>query len=607
MPPSIPPGTPRAEPQKSQAVKMEVVQSEHLARQSGSPGGAPLPAEPDALGLLDFVEALGGEIELALEISSPNPHLRMAVALLRGHLSGRLVTATSLTAAAGVPYATARRRLEEMLAAGLIEQRARSRSGRSFSLHPTAKLLANWQQLSERLRRLTAGLGAAPGRGGAEYYFGASYLPASQTIAPPQVLPEPLKLSGGLRILVHGDPTFMVMANLKRQFEQIIGTTISQRAFSIDRLREEALRNAERPTSLYDIIAVDLPWIGEFAERGILMPLDAALDVDRLDPADFHTAGWLATHWGGRPYGVPSQTTPELLFYRSDWFARDGIEPPRTTQAVLEAARHFHQPARGRYGIAWNAARGTALGHQFLMACADFGQPIINLDPIAGGFAADLAGRGDIVPSIDTPLARDACEYLLALLDFSPPEILSMSWYERIRPYAAGRIAMAYGYTLLAPYFECDTTSPAYGNTGYLPHPPGPQGTPVATVGGYALGIPANIAPERREAAAEALIAFTAPAAQKLYVINGSRTAPRYSVGADPEVRRLSPIFEAVDAMSMRDELQFWPRPPIPRISALIEICGQEIHDMLRGIVSPRDALRRAQKRAEDALRNTGT
>ena len=211
------------------------------------------------------------------------------------------------------------------------------------------------------------------------------------------------------------------------------------------------------------------------------------------------------------------------------------------------------------------------------------------------------------MPTIDTPLARDACEYLLALLDVSPPDILSMSWYERIRPYAAGKIAMAYGYTLLAPYFEADVTSPAHGHTGYLPHPAGPKGTPIAPVGGYALGIPANLSTERQQAAAEALIAFTAPGAQKLYVLNGSRTVPRYSVGADPEVRRLSPIFEAVDAMSLRDELQFWPRPPIPQISALIEICGQEIHDMLRGIVSPREALSRAQRWAEDVLRDPET
>ena len=40
--------------------------------------------------------------------------------------------------------------------------------------------------------------------------------------------------------------------------------------------------------------------------------------------------------------------------------------------------------------------------------------------------------------------------------------------------------------------------------------------------------------------------------------------------------------------MSLRDELQYWPRPPIPQIIEIFEICGQEMHDMLRGVQSPR-------------------
>jgi multiple sugar transport system substrate-binding protein len=182
-----------------------------------------------------------------------------------------------------------------------------------------------------------------------------------------------------------------------------------------------------------------------------------------------------------------------------------------------------------------------------------------------------------------------------------------MSWYERVRPYAEGKVAMAYGYTLLAPYFELDSSCPAHGNTGYLPHPHGPEGAPIAPVGGYVLCVPSNLARERVEDAAEALVAFTSPAAQKLYAQNGSRTAPRYSVGADPEVRRLSPIFEMVDQMSWRDELQFWPRPPIPQVSDIIRICGHELHDMLRGVVTPREALARVQARADDMLRQTDT
>lgn len=586
-------------------LKVDGIQNGHSVDRTASVAKSTQVSSDKLLRVTGFLQDLNGELETALGTTSPNPYLNMAAFLMRCQLEGKIVTTSSLTGAAGVPYATARRKLEEMLAQGSIEQRPRTKTGKTFSLHPSQTLQENWIGFTDRILRLAQKNLAAAGPGSTQddYYFGGSYM-TSRSITAPHVLPEPLTLPGGLRILVHGDPTFMVMENLKRQFEQIVGTKINQRAFSIDRLHAEILHNAERPTSRYDIIAVDLPWFGELVEKNILLPLDDILDIERLDPSDFHTAGWKATHWRGRPYGVPSQTTPELLFYRKDWFSDARLAPPRTTQDVLDAARALHNPARGRFGITWNAARGTALGHQFMMACADFGQPMFNLNSIAGGFDADVAHRKDLVPTIDTPQALDATEYLKELLAFSPPDILSMSWFERVRPYAAGKIAMAYGYTLLAPYFELDPCSPAYEQTGYLPHPFGPGGRPLATVGGYALCIPANLHPPRRGAAAEALISFTSSEAQKLYVQNGSRTAPRYSVGADPEVRCLSTVFEAVDAMSWRDELQFWPRPPVPKISEIIRICGEEMHDMLRGISTPRGALKKAQARAETEMNN---
>ena len=555
----------------------------------------------EMLDVIAFLNGLEDELEGVGERFSTGPAYRMTLHLIRCHLEGKTVTPTALIGASGAGYGTANRRLNEMIEAGLIERRARTRTGRSFSLHPSSALLDRWSRMTVRVRRLAeTGLVTRHSDGERDYFFGGSYM-AAHTIPPMQVLPEPLKLSGGLRVLAHGDPTFMVMDKLGRQFQQVLGTSVQQRAFSIDRLREEALRNAMRRASRYDLIAVDLPWIGEFAEERVLLPLEEALDVARLDPADFHTAGWQATHWGGRPHAVPMQTTPELLFWRRDRFAEFGLEAPRTTGQLLAAARRFHTPERGAYGIAWNAARGTALGHTVLTMMADFGQPVLDLPSIAGGFdAMDLAGRPRRV-MIDSDGGLAAAEFMLELLAVSPPDILTMSWYERMRAYAAGTVAMAYSYTLLAPYFETDPRSPAHGRTGYLPHPAGPGATPIAPVGGYAMGIPANLPQERVKAAAEALIAFTSPAAQKLCVEHGSRTNARYSVGADPEVSTASPIFEAVDTMSVRDEMQFWPRPPVPEISAIVQICGEEFHDMLRGLQTPHDTLKRAQARA-DAL-----
>lgn len=589
----------------------------HAARNSHSGQSAPLRADPSSVmsaspelsRVVGFLQDILLEIDNSVEPNTPNPHLNMILHLLNSHAEGRIVSPSSMVAASGVPYATGTRKLAEIMETGLIEQRHRTKSGRSFSLHPSPTLLQSFHQFADRIDRIArATYGKSEQtRDTKDYYFGGSYQQGQALIPPPSALPSSLKLAGGLRILVHGDPTFMVMENLKRQFEQIIGTDISQRAFSIDRLREEALRNATRNKSRYDLIAVDLPWLGEFVKKGVVRPLAEVMDVNRLDPSDFHTAGWRAAHWDGVPYGVPSQTTPEMMFYRKDWFAEAGLQPPATTDDVLDAARTFHDPRHGRYGVAWNAARGTALGHTFMMTCADFGQPIVDLPEIAGGFDADHLERSDFRPMLDSDRALAAAEYLVELMKYSPPDILSMSWYERVRPYANGSVAMAYGYTLLAPYFELDQTCSAHGNTGYLPHPHGPSGVPIAPVGGYVLCIPTNLAEERISDAVEGLIAFTSPAAQKLYAQNGSRTAPRYSVGADPEVRRLSPIFELVDQMSWRDELQFWPRPPIPQISDIISICGTELHDMLRGITRPADALARAQERAEAVLRQSVT
>ena len=590
-------GSPRGLPAREPSAPMTAM--------SANPGGAPHrpPASGELLRVLAYLEECTNELE-STDLQDPNPVFRMSLHAVKRHLEGKVMTPTSLIAASNVPYATGNRRLRDMIEAGLIDQRPRTKSGKRYSMHPSEKLLAQWAQMAGQVGKLAATYFSdqRSREEARDYYFGSSYMTA-RTIPPIQVLSEPLKLAGGMRVLVHGDPTFMVMETFKRQFEQVVGTQIHQRAYSIDRLRAEALRNAGRKSSRYDIIALDLPWIGEFAEKNVLIPLDEVMSVEGLAPADFHTAGWKATHWDGRPYGVPAQTTPELLLYRRDLFASAGLEPPATTDQLLVAAREMHAPQKGRYGIAWNGARGTALGHTVLMTMADFGQPVLDLPESAGGYETDGLAKRDYRVTIDTERGLMAAEHLIKLLEYSPPETLTMSWYERMRSYAEGRVAMAYGYTLLAPYFELDPASPAHGQTGYLPHPSGPGALNVAPVGGYAMGIPANLPPERAAEAVKALRVFTSPEAQKLYIQNGSRTSPRFSVGADAEVRRTSPIFEVMEAMSWRDELQFWPRPPVPEITGIIQVCGEEFHDMLRGRASARTALRQAQERA-DALIN---
>jgi hypothetical protein len=106
-------------------------------------------ASPDGRGFAGAVELelervvgfLGDvcvEIDTSIDPTTRNPHLNMLLHLLKGHLEGRLVSASSMAAASGVPYATAMRKLGELQTPDFIEQRPRTKSGRSFSLHPSA-------------------------------------------------------------------------------------------------------------------------------------------------------------------------------------------------------------------------------------------------------------------------------------------------------------------------------------------------------------------------------------------------------------------------------------------------------------------------------------
>ena len=558
--------------------------------------------------LLDFIDQLQNEAELSLSLKTGYSELRILTELMRNHISGKMSTSSSLVWVSGMSYGTAKRALAKIEDRGLIVRRSKTATGKSFSLHPSPKLIQEWQEFTRRTRSLFGGLvdpvGSTEGHLG-EYYYGASYA-GSNTLPPLSVFNAKLPIRGELKLLVHADPTFMAMHALKKQLETIFGVRIWSRALSIDRLREEILNNAKARVSRYDIIACDLPWFGEMAEAGRFLPVDSFVDASDLDLSDFHSVALASTRYQGRQYGIPVQTTPELLVCRRDLLEEKGLKPPRTITDTISTAKALHDPFRGVAGIAWNAARGTPLGHSFLFIVAALGQPVLDLRRIEGGFDCENVEGHCFRPKFDSLEAREAAEYFLELLDVSPNGILNMSWYERARCFADGKAALAYSATLLAPLFELDKRSKAYNNTEYMPHPVGTNGRPIAPVGGYALAIPSNIAPERIDAAWDALATLTSPQAIKLYIENGSLVSPRFSVSSDPEVQRISPLITIVDKMAREGVLQVWPRPPVPEIVNIIDIAGEELHDMLLGQKTISAALSGAQNRADTLMRARG-
>ncbi len=385
-----------------------------------------------------------------------------------------------------------------------------------------------------------------------------------------------------LRLLVVGDPFAMALQEAELDIERLYGMPLMTEIVGYNDMRAQTLLNAQDERSQYDIVSVDVLWMGDYAAQNILLPLDDRIaQTPSLEIDDFLPTAYAASAIEGVQYGLPVQPHPELLWIRADWFAAAGLAPPTTTEDVLQAAEALHDPDAGRYGICWNAQRRQALGQQMAHFYGAFGQPLLQDDQ----------------PTLDTPAGQAAAHYALALMAYSPPDILTMAWDQRILRFDAGGCVMTYGWG--ARTFLAEEVSPL---VAYLPAPHAPGANPVTPVGTWSLGIPANIGP-RADLAWDFLAWLSSPAQQHLLAEHGNGGMPRQSLLQDPNLIDHYPAFPLVAELAEAGTLADWMRAPVGEWAQLEIILGTVFHDMLRGLCSPEAATAEAQRQANDLFK----
>ena len=513
--------------------------------------------------------------------------------LMTSHTKGEVVTTSTLAQAGFAPYTTSLRKIEELVAAGFILRVPRSRTGKSFALQPSPTLKTDFEAYLLEVKRIVAQtLGSRdPGEASDDYYFGASA--AGSLALPPAMRKQSQAKRFDLRFLLAEDNYFVAMQNMWADLRTSFG---SRRDFTLARLPQLyqlTLENAKRAVSQYDVVAINIPWMGEFASKGYIRPVGDVVRAAGLDPTQFHANFWATGQWHGTQYGVPIYCTIETLAVRRDLFQEAALSFPSTFEQVLAAGRALHAPAHGRYGITWNAARGMPVAASFLFLLGDCGSFLLE--------RSAACTKGQTRPVIDMSAGLRVLDYMHQLIEISPPGVTEFDWETSLDTFLTGHAAMTYCWSMRAARFEYDTRSKVSRKVEYLPHPAGPHGRVTAPIGGFVLCVPANLPEERMRLAVDAIAWITSPDTVRDHLKSGLPVRPRFSVISDPEVMRSSPIVNFVERVARRDLLDSWQRPPIPEYVAVENVLGDEIHDALTGRTSDRAALVAAQRRI-DAL-----
>ena len=402
---------------------------------------------------------------------------------------------------------------------------------------------------------------------------------------------------------MHADNYFASLQNLWADFRANRG---SRRDFDLRPLPDlyrRAAENAGKPVSDYDVIVLNVPWLGEFVEAGRIRAREAFLYSSGIDSLDFDPRVWATGRWKGRQEAVPAFSSIELLAARSDLIDDAGLAYPKTFADVLEVGRALHAPRRGFFGVTWNARRGmpVASGFAFHIACC--GGAVLQMPRGRSDWSIGDIDPREIVVGVDSEAGRQALDHLRAMLAISPPNVLDLDWNSSLEIFMAGNAALAHCWSMRAARLEYEVRSRVKRRVRYLPLPAGPNGSNVTPLGGFVLAVPSNLPEARVEAAFEAIRWMTSREAIQTHIKTGFPVLPRFSMSADPEIAAGSPVVHAVNELARRDLLQTWQRAPLPQYSRIEAVVGEEIHAALRGDKPPSAALRDAQAAIEKLLR----
>lgn len=139
--------------------------------------------------------------------------------------------------------------------------------------------------------------------------------------------PGPIIVASGLDVTGSGGVRQQLIAEWNRQHEDDpdLRAQIVELPGGADQQRSQLLGALQSGSAAYDIVNLDVTWIPEFAEAGLIQALP---DSDTDDP-DVIPEVLSTTRWKSRTYALPFNTDVGLLYYRKDLIEQSGINENR--------------------------------------------------------------------------------------------------------------------------------------------------------------------------------------------------------------------------------------------------------------------------------------
>lgn len=377
-------------------------------------------------------------------------------------------------------------------------------------------------------------------------------------------------------------PGYEAAISLIPEFEALTGINVEWDSIYYEQMRNALVLDFTSDTPRFDVVLIDIVWLGEFVSAGWIVPLDSfyndpALADPNLELSDFFPIllESLGT-WDQKDYGLPFDNYSGLLYYNKCMLEEAGFDrPPDTWQELKDV----YGPALTRdnqYAFALQSAKGeTQSADSFMRFIWPFGGSLLT---------------NDFKPNLSSPESLTGLRFRQDLMRYMPPEVVDMEHEDVIESLAMGRVAMITEWTGWYKWLTSPATSKISDCLGVTVEPAGPAGRKPA-LGGFSLGINSRSSPEEQAATWLFIQWITSKEMAPAYIEAGG-VPGRRSAYENDTLKEQFPYFEPLvlswdkyGNAIYRPRFQEWPT-----ISRIIAETGTE---MMRGNISVEEGARR--------------
>jgi multiple sugar transport system substrate-binding protein len=217
-----------------------------------------------------------------------------------------------------------------------------------------------------------------------------------------------------------------------------------------------------------DILAIDYPWLAEFAAAGWLVPLEHYAESTAAYLGAFLPAAAEASTIGGQLMALPWAADGGVLYYRQDLLTKSGYAPPTTWPDLQHIALDVKRKEALPYGYVWQGAPYEGLTCNTLESVWAYGGDVLD-------------DAGQVV--FDSPPTRAALQQMADLIatDASPAQVVTFAENQTLLAFRDGNAVFMRNWFYAWDRVNQEDSAVA-GQVGMAP-------LPTSCLGGQALAL----------------------------------------------------------------------------------------------------------------------